>query len=141
MIQLTYISTATTSMAEAEVERILRASRINNAAIDVTGLLVYNGKRFLQTLEGKAENVSTAYRRITADRRHHALVLLSCSDITDRVFGCWAMAAVRVEGDTDSTELVQQVEALTDGITDPGVRAHFRSFAAVQPPLCESSAE
>jgi hypothetical protein len=135
VIQLTYISTATARMIDDDIQRILRVSRVNNAPLGVTGMLLYNGKRFLQTLEGKAEDVSAIYRRIEADSRHHGLVLLSSSDIGERTFATWAMAGLRVEGDSDSEELVRQVEALTAGIPDRAVRAHFRSFAAVRPVL------
>jgi hypothetical protein len=122
-------------MIDDDVDGILGASRINNAAVGVTGMLVYNGKRFLQTLEGNAEDVSSVYNRISTDRRHHGMVILSTSDIKERRFGEWAMAGLRVDGDSESAELIRQVEALTAGITDRDVQAHFRSFAAVRPAL------
>jgi hypothetical protein len=52
MIQLTYISSAVRGLDELAVNDILKASRNNNASVGVTGLLLYNGRRFLQVLEG-----------------------------------------------------------------------------------------
>lgn len=50
MFRLTYISTATSVMTSQEIQLILDRSRRNNEQIQVTGLLLFDGKRFLQAL-------------------------------------------------------------------------------------------
>lgn len=135
MIQLTYTSSSTAAVGDGEVETILTVSRRNNSSAGVTGLLLYNGRRFLQALEGDDEAVETIFERIKCDPRHRALVLLSSHNIIERAFGTWAMAARRVTNDTDSEDLQRQVGALTEGLGDRALHAHFRRYAEIPPAL------
>lgn len=131
MLQLIYISTAASGMNEATVADILRASRLNNAAANVTGLLLYDGRRFLQALEGPTGEINAVFTRVKADGRHRAVVLLSSREVEERAFGNWAMAAERVAAGQGSS-MVELVDELTAGITDRTVQAQFRSFARVR---------
>ena len=131
MLQLTYISTASRDITELAVNDILKSARRNNAAAGVTGLLLYDGKRFLQALEGGAEAVNRIYDAIKADPRHRAIVLLSSRETDKRAFGNWSMAAQRV-GAGASDSLVEQIDLLTADVTDASMRAQFRSFAQVR---------
>ena len=133
MIQLTYISTATRDVVETSVAEILKASRLNNAAAGVTGLLLYDGRRFLQALEGEEASVERTYHRIKSDSRHRGVVLLSSKAITEKAFGSWAMAAeAATRLGSNSGDLATQIDELTDGLKDLNLRAHFRSFARVR---------
>lgn len=133
MIQLTYISTATRDITEKSVSEILKVSRLNNATTGVTGLLLYDGRRFLQALEGDESGVEKTYQRIKADPRHFGVVLLSSKEITAKAFGSWAMAAEAVAGTRPSSSvLAGQIDKLTAGLTDLTLQAHFRSFARVR---------
>ena len=130
MIQICYISTARPSVTPDEVERILAASRRNNRRDGVTGLLLFNGKRFLQLLEGPPESVATTYARISADPRHFAVVKLSERLIDEREFGRWEMAFQRFAGDAASGELGARVAELTSAASS-NVKALFTSYAAL----------
>jgi hypothetical protein len=132
MLQLTYISTATAGTDEVRVNDILKASRRNNAAAGVTGLLLYDGRRFLQALEGETAQVHAVYERIKADNRHRAVVLLSTKEVTARAFGEWSMAAQRVSTAAAGGSVVEQVDALTADVADANLRETFRSFARVR---------
>jgi hypothetical protein len=57
VFQLTYISTAKAGIGDADIEAILGVSRVNNARDGITGLLVHDGVRFLQALEGDHQRV------------------------------------------------------------------------------------
>ena len=131
MIQLTYISTASPGTTPAMVQTILSASRRNNAAANVTGLLLYDGQRFLQALEGTPEAVQAVYERVKVDPRHRAVVLLSRREIEKRAFGDWAMAAQRVALAT-GTSMPELVDAMTAEVNDLTTQALFRSFARVR---------
>ncbi|NIJ08009.1 hypothetical protein FHS31_001619 [Sphingomonas vulcanisoli] len=131
MIQLTYISSATATVNDAEVQTILTASRRNNAAAGVTGLLLYDGRRFLQALEGEPVLVNRTYERIKADPRHRAVVLLSSKDTTERSFGEWAMAAQKV-ATARASDMATLVDELTAGVADANIRELFRGFARVR---------
>jgi len=131
MLQLTYISTATAGMTEPQVADILALSRRNNAADEVTGLLLYDGYRFLQALEGPADAVNRVYERVKADPRHRAVVLLSSRTVDTRLFGNWAMAAERVAVGRGAT-VADLVDDLTADVADRTTQALFRSFARVR---------
>lgn len=131
MLQLTYISTAARDIPAGAVGEILSASRRNNAASGVTGLLLYDGRRFLQALEGEMAMVHATFERIKADPRHRAIVLLSSAEVGARAFGDWAMAAHQASP-VSAGPIVQTVDALTAAVADASMRELFRGFARVR---------
>jgi len=131
MLQLIYISTAAASMRDVEQTQILAASRRNNARDEITGLLFFNGRRFLQALEGPVAAVERAIARIKADDRHSGIVTLSRREVDVREFGDWAMAALGT-GEAAAQAAIDRVDTLT-AEASPNVRAHFTSFARLQP--------
>lgn len=134
MFQLTYISTAKPGIGDADVEEILHVSRANNARDGITGLLVHDGVRFLQALEGDRQRVLDTYQRIKRDDRHRAAVMLSERDISERQFGDWAMAAEMSDSRPGAVSMPQIVDALVTAVRDPNVRALFSGFARLKRP-------
>ncbi|WP_374296820.1 BLUF domain-containing protein [Sphingomonas sp.] len=128
MRQLVYISTVRTGVS-VDAAAILAASRRNNARANVTGLLFFDGKRFLQALEGEDAVVDATFTRIRGDARHHALVVLSDRDVATRGFGEWAMA-YRAPGENDADGLAR-IAALTANAS-ASVQATFESFARIK---------
>ena len=128
MYQLTYISTAN-GLAIGDVDQILMISRRNNSRDSVTGLLVYDGVRFLQALEGERSCVEAAFARIKLDPRHRAAVVLSRRDVEARQFGNWAMAAEQAAAIKGAASVPQIVDALVLSVPDANTRALFSSFA------------
>ncbi|KQX19298.1 MULTISPECIES: BLUF domain-containing protein [unclassified Sphingomonas] len=132
LFQLTYISTASPSLILFDVETILEGSRRRNGRDDITGLLIFDGKRFLQVLEGPLDHVEATFSRIALDKRHRALVRLSSRHVDRREFGAWAMASHIVGPVTGKGDMVAQVEALTEALPDPNLRATLRGFAQIR---------
>lgn len=130
--QLTYISTARPSIILADMETILQISRRNNERAQVTGLLIFDGKRFLQALEGPMEAVEATFSRIAVDPRHRALVKLSSRHVTDREFGDWSMGSHLSGSIIGDGKLVDHVDAMTEGLSDPNMRETFRGFARIR---------
>ncbi|MFN3435326.1 MAG: BLUF domain-containing protein [Sphingomonas sp.] len=128
MRQLVYISSMR-RQANVDPSAILAQSRRNNARARVTGLLFFDGKRFLQALEGDDAQVDATFARIQQDERHHALVVLSNRAIEAREFGEWAMA-YSAPAD-DHVAALDRVAKLTAN-ADPAVRATFEGFAKVR---------
>jgi hypothetical protein len=128
LFQLTYVSTATPGIVADDVTRILLGSRANNRRHGISGLLLFDGKRFLQVLEGDQAAVERTYLRIRADGRHRAAVQLSARIAEDRCFGNWAMAYHAVPGQ-DREALAREVDDLVRGVGDVNLRALFSSFA------------
>lgn len=129
MLQLIYISTPRGVVSAAELQRILLISRRNNARDGITGLLFFDGTRFLQALEGEEDVVADAFERIRADVRHMGVVTLSRREIEAREFGPWAMAS-RVSLEGDSAMLQRVAELVADA--SPAVQATFNSFAQMR---------
>ena len=130
MLQLVYISSLTPGTPLAEIASILRSSRRNNAADRITGLLLFDGRRFLQALEGEAEAVERAFLRIRADPRHRAIVKLSERTVDVREFGDWAMAGQdNLIGGQPAT--IDLVDRLVNAVPDANVRETFRGFARI----------
>ncbi len=129
MKRLLYISTARASLSDDEMRILLATSRRNNAAVDVTGLLVVGGRRFLQALEGPEQAVSAVYARIAADPRHFAIVKLGDKPITERSFRDWSMGFQAGGTASDAGSLEEKVAAIVAPITDATLRAYFTDFA------------
>ena len=128
MRQLVYISSIRRN-ATVDPSTILAQSRRNNARARITGLLFFDGKRFLQALEGEDAQVDATFERIQRDERHHALVVLSNRSIEVREFGEWAMA-YNAPGE-DNAEALDRVGRLAAG-ADATVRATFEGFTKVR---------
>lgn len=131
MHQLTYISTARKGLAETDIDAILAISRRNNSVANITGLLVFDGVRFLQALEGDKAAVEAAFLRIKTDPRHRAAVMLSLRETASREFGAWDMACERVSAGRAGRTVAEMVDALVVNLPDPNTRAAFTSFARI----------
>ncbi|PAX06689.1 BLUF domain-containing protein [Sphingomonas lenta] len=129
MLQLVYISSSREAVSAAELQRILAASRRNNGRDGITGLLFFDGKRFLQALEGEADKVVAAFERIRDDARHSGVVVLSRREIAEREFGDWAMASRGAPHEEDA--MLARVAELAANAA-PAVQATFNSFAQVR---------
>ena len=98
MIQLAYVSTATRLMSQDDLAGLLRQSRTFNAAHDITGMLLYKDRSFIQVLEGDEEVVMPLYDRIRRDLRHEKVKTLFVSDIDERDFATWSMGFKNLDG-------------------------------------------
>lgn len=126
MRQVLYISTANGAIAPTEADAILATSRRNNGGDGITGLLYFDGKRFLQALEGDTLAVDRALARIERDPRHRAIVVLSDREIATPEFGTWSMA-YRAPG-SDADGFIARVRDLVADASAT-VRATFTGFA------------
>jgi Sensors of blue-light using FAD len=132
VLQLTYISTVVPNFVDSDLFSILESSRRNNRATGLTGMLLFDGRRFLQHLEGEDAAVTHAYARIKSDHRHCAVVKLTCRHADKRVFSGWDMAFERPRwAGPVQAPLEDQVAAMVKDV-DPGVAAHFTSFSMIR---------
>ncbi len=70
---------------------LIATCRRNNARLNLTGMLHYNGDHFIQVIEGGRVEVSALYHAIARDPRHSNIILLSCEDVRERIFPDWSM--------------------------------------------------
>lgn len=89
--RLTYVSTAMANIKTADVHDIVEKSQRRNSEAAITGLLLFNGMNFLQTLEGSAAPVQSLLERIKADPRHSGLILLGDGPCEGRAFWGWSL--------------------------------------------------
>lgn len=127
LVQRIYASRRSPALRDEDVERILLASRENNAAAGITGLLVCSGSRFLQTLEGPEPVVRALFERIAADPRHEDVLQLSVEPVSRRGFGLWTMGYAQVtdrqlDVAVNSHDLMSAATLLGD-VTDDAARA------------------
>lgn len=124
--QLLYISTVSPNEA-VDLATILAIARRNNRASGVTGLLLFNGKRFLQVLEGPPEAISATYDRISRDARHRAPVILARKAISEREFGDWSMGFR--DGREPGSQSLYNTICTKVANANPNLRAELTDFA------------
>ena len=91
LVRLIYASTATEGVGMTEFKGILQQSQANNHRRDLTGVLAFNSKVFLQALEGSREQINELYSRLTRDTRHHTVAVLDYAEIEERDWSQWSM--------------------------------------------------
>ncbi|WOI54434.1 BLUF domain-containing protein [Parvularcula sp. LCG005] len=74
------------------LDQILRSSTVNNHTLDITGLLLVEGGRFFQIIEGPRDNVELLYAIIGRDLRHGELHPIANRRREERSFPHWSMA-------------------------------------------------
>lgn len=80
----------------AAFDSILKSSESNNMRDQVTGVLVVDESNFLQLIEGSREAIAKCFARIMEDKRHHDVQVISCGDVSRRLFQDWSMRMVNV---------------------------------------------
>ena len=89
--RLIYISTARDDLEQSDLDQILLKARDRNHAEGVTGFLLYNGRNFMQALEGPKEAVERIFDSICHDPRHQGVVRIALEEDVDREFADWSM--------------------------------------------------
>ena len=90
--QVVYTSVSAQQLSKSDIEELLATSRKNNAERQITGLLLYRNRSFIQALEGPAQSVYDIFESIKNDKRHTNVSCLWDENITNRHFPNWAMA-------------------------------------------------
>jgi hypothetical protein len=101
MIQIVYESEATARFREEDLVDIIESARTSNPALEVTGLLIYHDRRFVQVIEGPEDRVTRLYEHIEADPRHTDVWRLARLEIEERVFSRWSMGLITKENMPD----------------------------------------
>lgn len=126
--QYLYISTAP-RLSRDDVEAILESSARNNPARGITGLLLYNGRNFLQLLEGDEAELADLMVRIMHDPRHTGISMLESRQIERRSCPEWAMKRVMIAESIENRRAILD-EDLPDGLA-PDLRKMIMNFAVL----------
>ena len=100
MARLIYTSHPSDNFKPDDIEKILAASRKNNAKLSVSGLLYFNQSYFLQCLEGSRSAINQVYHNILNDDRHDKPMILDYREIRERDFPVWEMGYLPESHDT-----------------------------------------
>jgi hypothetical protein len=93
---VTYTSRAQLDLLDEDLSEIHDKARHFNALNGITGILIYDGVRFLQIVEGPEEAIDELTDRLRLDRRHSAFEVRDERLVVQRSFPAWSMELVRV---------------------------------------------
>ena len=81
------------------VSDIISTARSFNASHGITGVLVFDGDRFCQFIEGPPADIDGLVERLAKDSRHvDFIVLIRDSMAHERLYPYWSMAYAALEG-------------------------------------------
>lgn len=104
--ELLYISSIASTAQFDAVGQIARHARQANVKVHITGLLIFDGERFCQYLEGHADDVNQLFKRIEVDPRHQGVRLLHRGESAQRQFRRFSMGFASV----DDADLLKQID-------------------------------
>ena len=97
MKQIIYASTATESVDYDVIKDLLTQCVAKNDEFGISGMLVFDGKHFLQCFEGDEVQVKQLQANIFMDTRHQNIHLIGEKEIDERLFGQWCMGYLNNE--------------------------------------------
>ena len=92
-----YVSTLAQNEPFSIVADIAAKARSFNTQHDITGLLIFDGQRFCQHLEGSSKEVLELIDRIFQDPRHTKVELLHHAPLPERRFSGFSLGYATVE--------------------------------------------
>jgi hypothetical protein len=122
LIQVIYVSAATSDISEHDTAELLKEARKTNRKNDVSGMMLYVGGCLLMLLEGEAHKVDAVSREIVAWK--HEMRAIYREPVAEREFPDWIMGfeavapaeAARLLGEPlvfDSASRFARIEAST----------------------------
>ncbi|MTI39419.1 BLUF domain-containing protein [Fulvivirga lutimaris] len=126
--QLVYVSNRKQHCTEEEIEKILASCKKNNPPLNITGILLYSDKKFIQLVEGESKVIMELYDKIKKDDRHTNPMMISLSPVKEKSFPSWHMGskklpAGKVDYKTDiTTEDKNVFESILNGKEENGER-------------------
>ena len=141
MFQLVYVSTASWSMTNGDLNAILDVSRAKNRRLGVTGMLLHIDHGFLQVLEGPKEAVMEIFSKVERDTRHIGVRVLVQHEVEERLFEGWSMGFDRLsEKDAHSADVFKITrEAIEDAVAPEKaaqIAVLLRNFYRVNAGIC-----
>jgi len=94
---IAYASEAVPGLGTDGLERMVQRSIAHNQLAGVTGLLLFDGRRFLQYIEGPDDGLAVIYSRIIYSRLHTDVIELARGSVPQRRMPYWSMRWIPVE--------------------------------------------
>lgn len=117
--QIVYVSTASPDLEHEAVGELAAQAAELNAAAGITGLLCFNGRNFLQLIEGDGEPLGALFDRIQRDPRHNGVVSIADQDRPARAFPDRSLHYIHLSHDAEArrAELARHLPADMDADT------------------------
>lgn len=96
---IAYSSQAMPGLSIDDVENLATSADNFNKSADVTGILLFDGSRFMQYIEGPDEGLKQVYSRIIASRQHSEIIELARGQISGRRFPPWPLRLLSTQHD------------------------------------------
>lgn len=109
LYEVLYVSTLAPEQPLSVVAEIAGRARRFNGELDITGLLIFDGQRFCQQLEGSKKAVLKLIERIRNDPRHINVEVLHHGPLAGRRFQNFSLAFSTVE-DVDALARLEQLD-------------------------------
>ena len=106
--EMLYVSTMAPTAPVSVVSSLAVQSRVANALQRITGMLIFDGIRFCQYVEGSKNDVLALFERICADSRHAAITLIHQGPLQERRFNKFSLAFAN----GDDFEALSRLESL-----------------------------
>lgn len=91
--QFAYISHLNRDLGPGCITDIIRVARSRNRSLHLTGILIFDGDRFFQYLEGVKQHVMEIVESIRVDPRHREMqTIVDGEKQAPRFFPTWSMA-------------------------------------------------
>jgi hypothetical protein len=114
LVTVAYLSYATREMSDQDLKDLLVKARAKNRKDNITGMLLYRDKVFLQVLEGEQEIVEAMLKVICNDPRHHNVTVIYRTGIGQRAFADWQMGFNYVD-----EKVLREVEGYSNFLAKP----------------------
>ena len=111
LYEILYVSTMAADAPLRTVADIAAQSRTANLAANITGVLVFDGMRFCQHLEGNRKQVLRLLERIRLDPRHTNVEVVHHGALNERRFRRFSLGYTTL----DEADLLEKIENL-DGM-------------------------
>ena len=118
MRQYIYVSNAAPDFCEDDLGSILSTSRQRNGDDGITGFLLFNGRNFLQLVEGESGVLDPLIRRLHDDDRHSGIRAVEDREVAARCCEDWAMHLIQIGGAVSDKRRILD-EALPVGLVPP----------------------
>ena len=128
MRRIVYISTSSGLPAE-EVDRLVESAQRNNAEREITGFLLYNGRNFLQLIEGPKAALMSLMATLARDPRHSGMLTLIDEPVSERSCPSWSMHRMRLS--LDLADRRSTIASELPALVSPQARHLIENFAVL----------
>ena len=126
-----YISRAKQNFTSGDLADLRDLADARNRSEDITGLLLSDGARFIQALEGDAAAVQTVMDRIAKDPRHNNISYFRPITTNYRQFGKWTTEYLDERDLCEGRGFFDRVMRHVADVECDSIKAAFIGFAAL----------